>query len=221
MGFKKVKDCTIFSLMPYKRQRTAGEANIRSMNETDVDDVTNLINEMYRDYDFFAPFQPKDFLEYLKRMPYFEFHNILVLEDNGGIKACLGYWDHSKVRRYIVEKMNRTLRIQTYLMKLIGLFAEMPKIPKPGEPLLNYNLTTMACRNSESMTELIKHTVNIALENKVNQIIAAVDPRNPIAANLSQFRHTEMKLHFFTKSLKQERLPNLGERKLYIDANQM
>ncbi|MGD0028889.1 MAG: GNAT family N-acetyltransferase [Candidatus Bathyarchaeia archaeon] len=221
MGFKKVKDCTIFSLLPYKKQRTTGEANIRSMNETDVDDVTNLINEMYRDYDFFAPFQPKDFLEYLKRMPYFEFHNILVLEDNGGIKACLGYWDHSKVRRYIVEKMNRTLRIQTYLMKLIGLFAEMPRIPKPGEPLLNYNLTAMACRNSESMTELIKHTVNIALENKVNQIIVAVDPRNPIAANLSQFRHTEMKLHFFTKSLRQERLPNLGERKLYIDANQM
>ncbi|MGD0978157.1 MAG: GNAT family N-acetyltransferase [Candidatus Bathyarchaeia archaeon] len=221
MGFKKVKDCTIFSVMPYKKQRTTAEANIRSMNEADVDDVTNLINEMYRDYDFFAPFQPKDFLEYLKRMPYFDFHNVLVLEDNGGIKACLGYWDHSKVRRYIVEKMNRTLRIQTYLMKLIGLFAEMPRIPKPGEPLLNYNLTAMACRNSESMTELIKHTVNIALKNKVNQIIAAVDPRNPIAANLSQFRHTEMKMHFFTKSLRQERLPNLGERKLYIDANQM
>jgi GNAT superfamily N-acetyltransferase len=221
MGFKKVKDCTTFSLMPYKKQRTTGEANIRSMNEADVDDVTNLINEMYRNYDFFVPFQPKDFLEYLKRMPHFDFHNILVLEDNDGIKACLGYWDHSKVRRYIVEKMNRTLRIQAYLMKLIGLFAKMPRIPKPGEPLLNYNLTTMAYRNSESMTELIKHTVNIALENKVNLIIATVDPRNPIAANFSQFRHTEMKMHFFTKSLRQERLPNLGERKLYIDANEM
>ncbi len=221
MGFKKVKDCTTFSLMPYKKQRTTGEANIRSMNEADVDDVTNLINEMYRDYDFFVPFHPKGFLEYLRRMPNFDFHNIVVLEDNDGIKACLGYWDHSKVRRYIVEKMNRTLRIQTYLMRLIGLFAEIPRIPKPGEPLLNYNLTTMAYRNSESMTELIKHTVNIALENKVNLIIAAVDPRNPIAANLSQFRHTEMKLHFFAKSLRQERLPNLGERKLYIDAAEM
>jgi hypothetical protein len=97
----------------------------------------------------------------------------------------------------------------------------MPRIPKPGEPLLNYNLTAMACRNSESMTELIKHTVNIALENRVNLIIAAVDPRNPIAANLSQFRHTEMKTHFFAKSLRQERLPNLGERKLYVDAAEM
>ena len=221
MGFKKVKDCTTFSLMPYKKQRTTGEADIRSMNKADVDDVTNLVNEMYRDYDFFVPFQPKDFPEYLRRMPNFDFHNVLVLEDNDGIKACLGYWDHSKVRRYIVEKMNRTLRIQAYLMRLIGLFAAMPRIPKSGEPLLNYNLTTMACKNSESMTELIKHTVNIALENKVNLIIAAIDPRNPIAANLSQFRHTEMKLHFFAKSFRQERLPNLGERKLYIDAAEM
>jgi ribosomal protein S18 acetylase RimI-like enzyme len=221
MGFKKVKDCTTFSLMPYKRQKTTAEANIRSMNEADVDEVTNLINEMYRDYDFFTPFQPKDFLEYIMRMPHFDIHDILVLEDDDGIKACLGCWDHSKVRRYIVEKMNRTLMTQMYLMKLIGLFAKMPRIPKPGEPLLNYSLTTMACRNSEGMTELIKHTLNVALENKVNLVIAALDPRNPIAEDLSQFRHTEMKSHFFIKSLSQERSPNLGERKLYIDANQI
>jgi hypothetical protein len=111
--------------------------------------------------------------------------------------------------------------MQTYLMKLIGLFAKMPRIPKPGELLLNYDLTAMACKNPESMTELIKHTLNSALENEVNLIIAAVDPRNPIAANLSRFRHTEMKTHFFIKSLNKERLSNLGERKLYIDANQM
>jgi GNAT superfamily N-acetyltransferase len=218
MGFKKVKDCTTFSLMPYKKQRTTAEASIRSMNEADVDDVRNLINEMYLDYDFFVPFEPEDFQEYLRRMPYFDFHNVLVIEDKEGIKACLGYWDHSKVRRYVVEKMNRTMRIQTYLVKLIGLFASMPRIPKPGEQLLNFNLTVMACRDSESITELIKHAVNIALENKVNQIIAAVDPGNPIAANLSRFRHMEMKMHFFAKSLGPEGLPDLGERKLYIDA---
>jgi len=83
------------------------------------------------------------------------------------------------------------------------------------------NLINEMYRARESMIELIKQTVNIALENGVNQIIAAVDPSNPIATNLSHFRHTEMKLHFFAKSLMQERLPNLGERKLYIDANQM
>jgi len=221
MGFEKVKDCTTFSLMPYKKQKTAAGANIRSMDEADVDDVTNLINETYRNYDFFAPFQPKDFLEYLRRMPHFDFHNILVLEDNDDIKACLGYWNYNEARRYIVQKLNWKLKAQTYLIRLIGLFAKMPSMPRLGEPLLSYNLTTMAYRNPESLTELIRNIVNIALENEINFIHVAVDPRNPIAAILSQFRHTEVKLYFFTKSLRQERLPNLGERKLYIDATEM
>jgi hypothetical protein len=218
MGFEKVKDCTTFSLMPYERQKTAGEANIRSMGEADVDNVTNLINETYRSYNFFAPYQPKDFLEYLRRMPHFDFSNILVLEDNDKIEACLGYWNYNKVRRYIVQQLNWKLKAQFYLIRLIGLFTKMPYIPKLGEPLLSYYLTIMAYRNPENLAELIRNIVNIALENEINLIHVTVDPKNPIAAVLSQFRHTRMKVYFFTKSLRQERLPNLGERNLYIDA---
>ncbi len=61
MGFKKVKDCTTFSLMPYKKLRTVEDANIRSMNEADADAVTELINEMYRDYEFLCSFPTQDF----------------------------------------------------------------------------------------------------------------------------------------------------------------
>jgi hypothetical protein len=154
-------------------------------------------------------------------MPHFDFHNILILEDNGDIKACLGYWNYNKVRRYIVRQLNWKLKAQTYLIRLIGLFTKMPHVPKNGEPLLSYNLTIMAYRSPESLTELIRNIINIALENKINFIHATVDPNNPIAAVLSQFRHTSHKTYFFTKSLRQERLPNLGERKLYIDATEM
>jgi len=221
MGFEKVKDCTTFSLMPYKKQKSAPGARIRNMNEADADAVTSLINETYRDYDFFVPYQPMDFLESLRRMPHFDFHSILILEDDDGIKACLGYWNYNKVRRYIVQKLNWKLKMQTYLIGLAGLFTKMPHIPKHGEPLLSYNLTIMAYRNSENITELIRNVVNVAMEDEINFIHATVDPRNPMAAILSQFRHTKVKLHFFTKSLRQERLPNLREKKLYIDATEM
>jgi hypothetical protein len=107
------------------------------------------------------------------------------------------------------------------MIRLIGLFTKMPHIPKQGEPLLSYNLTTMAYKNPESMAELIKNVINIALKNKINFVHVTLDPKNPATTVFSQFRHTEVKLHFFTKSLRQERLPNLGERKLYIDATEM
>ena len=222
MGFEKVKDCMTISLMPYKRQTIAADGNIRCMEEADVDNVTALINEMYRGYDFFAPFQPKDFVEYLGRIPHFDFRNILVLEDNGMLEACLGVWEYDKVRKYIVEKLNWRLKAQTSLIRLIGLFTRMPYIPKPGEPLLSYNLATAAYKRPESMTELLKKTVNIALENKINFIHVTIDPSCPMATVLSQFRfQTRMKLHVLTKPLKQERIPRSRERKIYVDVAEM
>jgi ribosomal protein S18 acetylase RimI-like enzyme len=218
MGFEKVKDCTTISLMPYKNQRITADGNIRSMEEADVDNVTDLINEMYRGYDFFAPFQPKNFVEYLRRIPHFNFHNILVFEDNGKLEACLGIWEYDKVRKYIVEKLNWRLKVQTSLIKLIGLFTRMPYIPKPGEPLLSYNLMTVAYRKPESMTELLKKTINNAVENKINFIHMTIDPSCPIATILSQFRfQTRMKMHVLTKSLRQEKVPHSRERRIYVD----
>ena len=222
MGFEKVRDCTTISLMPYKRQRITADANIRSMEEADVDDVTGLINEMYRGYDFFAPFQPKDLVEYLGRIPHFDFHNILVFENNGKLEACLGVWEYDKVRKYIVEKLNWRISLQTYLIRLFGLFTKMPYIPKPGEPLLSYNLATLAYKRLESMMELLKKAINIALDNKINFIHVTIDPSCPMATAFSQFRfQTRMKLHVLTKSLRQERFPNSGERKIYVDVSEM
>jgi GNAT superfamily N-acetyltransferase len=221
MGFTKGKDCTTFSLMPYKEHKITLEADIRSMEMADVDAVTKLINETYHDYDFFIPYRPHDFLEALKKMRHFDLNNILLLEDNDGIKACLGYWEYHKVRKYIVQKLNWKLKAQTYMIRTLGLFTKMPHIPKLGEVLQDYNLTIVAYRDPESIAELIRNVVNIALKNKINFIHVTVDPMNPISAILSQFRHTKMKLYFFTKVLKQGSLPNFGERRLYFDALEM
>jgi GNAT superfamily N-acetyltransferase len=222
MGFEKVKDCMTISLMPYKNQRIAAEENIRSMEEADVDDVTSLLNEMYRGYDFFAPFEPNDFVEYVRRMPHFDFHNILVFEDNDELEACLGIWEYDKVRKYIVEKLNWRLSLQTRLIRLIGLFTKMPYIPRPGEPLLSYNLATIAYKKPESMSELLRKTINIALDTKINFIHVTIDPLCPMATVISQFRYqTRMKLHVLTKPLKQERFPHSGKRKIYCDVAEM
>lgn len=221
MGFEKAKDCITFSLMPYKKQKTANDSTIGIMNETDIEAVTDLINETYSSYNFFAPLESHDLLESIKRIPHFDFHNILVLKRNGKIEAALGYWDYNKVRKYIVEKLNWRLKGQTYLIGVVGLFTKMPHIPKLGESLLSYNLTIVAYSNLESLAQLIRQVVNVALEKEIHFINVTVDPESPIATILSQFAHTKMKLYVYVKSLRQEILPNLGDRKLYVDPLQM
>ena len=222
MGFIKVRDCVTISLMPYKREEIADEGKMRTMRETDVDLVTGLLNQMYQGYDFFTPFEHEDFLEYVGRIPHFDLGNILVFENNGELEACVGIWEYDKIRKYIVEKMSWKLNLQTRLMKIVGLFAKVPYIPKRGEPLLSYNLATVAYKRPESMLELLKKTVNVAVDNKINFIHVTIDPSCPAAAALSQFRfQTRMKLHVFVKSLKQERFENLGERKMYVDVTEI
>jgi len=221
MGFKKLRDCVTISLMPYKRQVVAAD-NIRSMEEADVQNVTDLINEMYRGYDFFATFEPKDFVDYLDRIPHFDFHNILVFENNGKLEACLGIWEYDKVRRYIVERLNWRMSLQTYLIRMIGLFTKMPYIPKPGEPLLSYNLATVAYRKPESMVELLKKAVNNALDNKINFIHVTIDPSSSLSTILSRFRYqTRMKLHVLAKPIGQVKVSQSGERKIYLDVAEL
>lgn len=221
MGFRKVKDCKTFSLMPYRKQKIAKEPSIREMQKSDVERVADLINEMYHDYNFFTPFKTRDFIEYVRRIPHFDFHNIFVLEYNEEVMACVGFWDFNKVRKYIVEKFSLRLKAQIFLTRLIGLFTKVPHIPKQGEPLLSYNLTTLAYKDSESIRELIKYMVNLALKNEIHFLHIPVDPESQVAAVLSQFRHTVIKLLFFIKSLKQKGVPNLRERKLYISSSEM
>jgi GNAT superfamily N-acetyltransferase len=221
LGFEKVKDCATLSLMTYKKQRPVKEANVRSADESDLIEIVSMINEMYKDYSFFHPFKKEDLLEYVKRMPGFDLHNLFVFQDDQGIKACLGYWDYAKVRKYIIERFNWALKAQLLLTRIAGLLVEVPHIPNPGEPLLSFNLILLAFKDAESLADLVKHIINIALENGVNFLHMPVDMESPEAEVLSRFRHTKVGLQFFIKPLSEERFSRLGENKLYIDTIEM
>lgn len=221
MGFEKIKDCATFSLMAYKKQRITKETNIRSVGESNLTEVASMINEMYQDYNFFHPLKAKDLLDYTRRIPGFDLHNMFMFQDNQDIKACLGYWDYAKVRKYIVQKFNWRLRTQLSLLKLASLFTEMPRIPKPGEPLVSYNLTTLAFKDPEGMTELIKHVLNIAIEDKVNLLHIPVDLKSQAAEVLSRFRHARVGLQLFVKNLSGNNFSRLREDKVYVDATEI
>jgi len=217
MGFKLIKDCTVFSLTVYKKQKLVEEVTVRSMEKTDIEKVVSMINDMYHDYDFFRPFQSEDFVEHVKRMLFYDLHNILVREDSEDVKACLGYWDYNKVMKFIVQKFNWRMRILSFMTKIMSLFTKTPVIPKPSETLMMYYLATPAYKDSAGLVELIKHVINIALENNVTFLNIPVDLESPIATVLSKFTHAKVKLHFFVKPLKHKEFPHLGKKKLYID----
>jgi len=220
-GFKKVKDCATFSLMVYRKLKLAHEANIRRAEKKDLEEVVALINEMYEDYDFFHPLRTSDLLDFAQRTPGFSLDNIFVFEDSGGVNACLGYWDCVKVRKYIVQRFSSGMKAQLLVLKIAGLFANTPRIPGAGEPLLSYNLTTLAFKDPASITDLIKYVNNIASENKIHLLQVPADVQSPAAEVLSKFRHARVGTQVFVKSLSGKKFPHLGESMLYVDATEI
>jgi GNAT superfamily N-acetyltransferase len=221
MGFEKVKECATYSLMIYKKLKLVQEVNIRKAEESDLEDVVGLINEMYEDYDFFHPLQTSDLVDFAQRTPGFSLDSIFVFEDSEGIKACLGYWDCVKVRKYIVQRFSLGMKAQSFLLKFMGLFADMPRIPGAGEPFLGYNLTTLAFKDSAAITELIKYVNNIAYRNRIHLLQAPVDEGSSVAEVLSKFRLSRVGTQIFVKSLSGKKLPRLRDSKLYLDATEI
>jgi len=221
MGFRKIKDCATFSLMAYKKQTLTKEKSIRSVEESDLGEVVTMVNNMYRGYDFFHPLTAEDLLNYIGRMPGFDLNSLFIFEDDQGMKACLGCWDYTKVRRYIVQKFNWRLKTQLSLLKLASLFTAMPRIPNTGERLLSYNLNLMAFKDTESMTDLVKYAINMAVRNKISLLHVPLDLESPAAEILSHLRHSRIGLQFLVKPLLGREFPFFDVNKLYIDATEI
>ena len=221
MGLTRVNDFAFLSLMVYKTHMLSGKAKIRPMRQNDLREVVAMINNTYEDYELFRPFSMESFEEYIERIPYFDMSDILVHESDGNIRACVGYWDHSKVRRVIVQGYNWRFKMLTSFMRFIGLFTTVPRMPKPGEIYYSYYLVTPAYKDEESFSSLIKYVMNVGLRNGMHMINTPVDPESPLSRILSRFRHGKIKMHLFVKSLNHQAAFHLSERKLYVDSVEM
>jgi len=217
MGFQLIKDCTYFSLMVYKHEQLQNETNIKTMDETDIENVVSIMNDTYRDYDFYHPYDKETFQAHVRRLPYFRQEDIFILQKEKNIEACLGHWDQNKTRREKVQKMNLRLKAISLPIKFLSLFTKMPRIPKPGETLKQWHLFPIACKDAASLEQLIKHVNNLALKNDVTMLATAVDSQSPLAGVLSKFRHVKVKTHYFVKPIRKMRTPLSKERKFYID----
>ncbi|UCD96297.1 MAG: GNAT family N-acetyltransferase [Candidatus Bathyarchaeota archaeon] len=221
MGFKRVRDCRVLNLIANSEQKVTKQENIRKMESGDINAVTNLINETFRDHDFFQPLTEKELTDCIDRMPHFDLQDILVYDDAEGISACLGCWDYNKIRKYIVEKFSWKMRIQISLLRLASIFTPMPAIRQPGERLLSYNLFLPAFRDPESLTELVKSAIEKAAENQITILNIPLDPESHVTPILSQFRHLKTKLHFLIKPLTYESFSNVGKRRIFIDVSEI
>jgi len=221
MGFQHWKNLKQNLIMVYKEIPPNDTGNIRHLEGGDVGKVVELLNEMYMEHDFYLPYTEETFIEHVERMPHYGMENIYVYEEEGEIKACLGYWEFYKVMTPTVLQYSLSLRLQMLMVKLLSLVMSAPKIPRKGEESKTSILTPLAYRDKRHMRELVKHVNNIALKNGVHFINIVAEEGSPQEELTSGHMKTEVTVLQLVKPLKDQVYQLPSTRRLYVNTEDL
>ena len=217
MGYLPWKNVRQNLLVAYKEVEVASPGSIRPLRMDDVPEVVELINGIYGDHDFYLPFTVESFLGYVERMPHYGVEDILVYEDEGKITAVLGSWEYYRILAPRVIKYNFRMRVQMLMLRVMGLFTDVPKMPGFGEKSLQCILTPLAYRDMESCRELLRHVNNLAIREGVHFVTLICEVGSPQEELMGGYRHTTVTVHQMVKPLKGQVYDSPSTRRLYMN----
>ena len=210
-GFKPVRKCSPMMFMAYKKHET-DQYSIRAMREGDIPVVTTLLNEYYRDYDFYTPFTEESFKEHFNRLPFYRLEDIYLYEHDT-VKAVAGIWDYNQVLRFTLQGYNSRWRLMDALAKLVGLITLMPRLPLLGEQMTNWYLTPFAYRDPMAANQLLMHVLNKAYQKGITMVSLPVDAETPAYNDLNRNKPNKGSFTWYMKKLK--KIPDI--KRIYID----
>jgi predicted N-acetyltransferase YhbS len=177
---------------------------IRTLTVSDLDAVANLLNKTWRDYELCEPMTGNELAQFISRTPAYDFPNVFVLEEDGEIVACLGFWDWSQVTRLVVEKLNVKMQMAGYVAGIARYLAPMPRVPKVGEVLRQMMLTPIAFQNPRHLAVLLKHVNNLAFQRGIGYIYCICEPTQPLLKSMTGFARIDTAIYLYIKPLRED-----------------
>lgn len=215
LGFQNLHDFTLFNVPLYDRKEHI-TCKTREMTSSDVSQVVGLINDQYRNRDFYTPLTEDDFLKKTKQLTDYGLHNIHVVEAADRILACAGLWDYSRILRAKVLRITTKLKMMSYALRFLNLFTDTMKLPSVGEPFRLMYVRDFAYADKLNLVdELIKHCLNIANSRGCNFLVFPLDPSDPTTNLIAKYKPIRITYHIYAKSLKKETLKI--QRMIYVD----
>jgi len=219
LGFQNVQDLMFLSVPLYKR-REQTTSKVRKMTTDDAQSVVDLINNHYRNHDFFAPLSIDNFLNKTRRLADYGFQGTQVVEVENRIVACAGLWDYSRIFRTSVLRVTARLKMLTYILRFANLFTSTMKLPSVGEPFRLMYLTDFAfTRETEAIRELIEHCLSLSYGCGCNFLMFPLDPLNPAIPLIAKYRPIRGSYCIYARSLKEKALST--QRMVYVDAKDL
>jgi GNAT superfamily N-acetyltransferase len=214
-GFKKHRNLVMPSIPVFKEMAITPGGKIRNIASEDWPAVAELVNCTWQGYDFYEPMTAEGFHKIMMRTPEYSNNNIFILEEDGKIAACVGFWDWSRVTRVTVKALSLKMNSMAFFINGVGLFRPVPRMPKPGDVLKQIVLTPIGFKNTAHLIALIKHVNNRAYSQGIAQIFLVCERTHPLLACLKGFIHIDTLLQLYIKPWREDLLP--GDKPVFIN----
>lgn len=203
-GFKRHRTLVMPGIMVYKEMDTKNRGRVRLIVPEDLPAVANLVNETWQDYELHEPMTADSLARLVARTPAYSYDNILVLEENSQITACLGFWDWSQVMQITVKALSLKMRATGFLLNMVRIFRPIPRGPKAGDILKQMVLTPIGFRDREYLTALLRHVNNRAFFKGIQQMFCLCERGHPLLSSLKGFIHVDTAMHIYIKPLRDD-----------------
>lgn len=189
---------------------------IRPASASDLEAVSELMNDTWEGFQLYEPASSTSLDRFIARTPAFSIDNLLVLEADGAILSCLGFWDWSQVMEVKVIALSWRMKLTGWLL-VTGRV--LPTFPSAGDILNQMMLTTIGFREPHHLAPLVRHVNNLALDRGIQQIFCICERGHGLLRSTRGFTKVDTTIHVYTKSLN----PALqfGGQPVYIDGIDM
>lgn len=215
-GFQKSRTLVMPALVVRKQMAVPSLGEIRTAASEDLAPVATLLNETWAGHELYEPTSATGLVRFFQRTPAYSSENLLVLQHQGEIVACLGFWDWSRVMRITVQALSLKMR-------LTGLFLTatriLPEFLKPGDVLLQIMLTPIGFKDLEHLAVLLRYLNNQALLQGVQQLFCICERDHKLLKSLKGFTRIDTDVHLYVKPLVQD--VSLSGDPVFIDGIDM
>jgi hypothetical protein len=198
-GFRLHRKLVMPAIGVVKEVEVPGAANIRSTAPRDLEAVAQLLNLTWHGHDLFEPASAASLAHQFERIPTLDYGNLLLLEGEGRILACLALWDWSKIMRITVLRLDLRMRL---LGKLLVLARMLPRFPSPGDTLRQMMLTMIGYESPTHLALLINHVNNLALREGVEQVFCVCERDDKILKSMKGFTRVDTGMNLYVKPLR-------------------
>jgi hypothetical protein len=199
-GFKLHRTLLMPAIAVRKEMDVSSEERIRPAQFQDLTKLADLLNLTWQGHELYEPVSAETLEQSMRRTPAFDYNDLLVLEKNSELLACLGGWDWSKVMRVTVKSLSRKLRMIGWILTTTRILA---RFPKPGDTMKQMMLIFVGFKDLTSLSALIRHLNNNALREGMEQIFCICERGDVLLKSIKGFIRVDSAMHLYTKPLAQ------------------